>query len=174
MRATWCCVKLTKQTNWRSYLVDSGYSERLQQNCSQLVNTNWGSNGWNAAAAQAVRRPFVGKEFVFLKPKEGKYDHTVSPRLCQSSHSTQLLISQQLVPVCLHAMGAIKVDVVTHLGAQQDLAGADYILVEDRDTKRTLPTWVTKSERTGNIQWLKQCLVRTLITAWYELLSDGP
>ena len=69
---------LITQTDWRSYLVDSGFSEKLRQNCSQLIDTTWGSTGWNAATAQAMRRPFIGKHFVFLKPLEKRYEYTVS------------------------------------------------------------------------------------------------
>jgi len=58
------------QVDWRSYLVESGFSERLQQHCSQVVNGRWGGQGWNAATAQAERRPFMGKRFLFLEPLE--------------------------------------------------------------------------------------------------------
>jgi hypothetical protein len=56
--------------DWRSYLVASGYSERLQQHCSQVVDGHWGGQGWNAATAQAERRPFLNKRFLFLEPLE--------------------------------------------------------------------------------------------------------
>lgn len=66
--------------DWRSYLVASGFSERLQQHCSQVVSGTWGSPGWNAAIAQAERRPFVGKRFLFLEPKTKKDIKVHSPR----------------------------------------------------------------------------------------------
>jgi hypothetical protein len=56
--------------DWRSYLVASGYSDRLQQHCSQVVDGHWGGQGWNAATAQAERRPFLNKRFLFLEPLE--------------------------------------------------------------------------------------------------------
>lgn len=52
--------------------MESGFSEKFNQHCSQVIDGSWGKKGWNAATAEAERRPFLGKTFLFLEPS-GKY-----------------------------------------------------------------------------------------------------
>jgi hypothetical protein len=143
--------------DWRSYLVASGFSERLQQHCSQVVDGHWGGQGWNAATAQAERRPFLNKRFLFLEPLE-KEKREIKVSLIVRSIGLELT-KQRLILVCLHAMGAVAVDTVQAINSIKDTAGYDYVLVEDREKKRDLPTWLKGLNRTCNIPWLKQCLV---------------
>lgn len=145
-----------EQVDWRSYLVESGFSERLQQHCSQVINGTWGSEGWNAGVAQAERRPFMGKRFLFLEPRDKR---EIKVRLQCRARRTIELTDQRLILVCLHAMGAVAVDCVQNLTSAKETDGYDFVLVEDRDKKRELPDWLIHLEQACNIPWLKQCLV---------------
>lgn len=91
-------------------------------------------------------------------------------------------MSQKLVLVCLHTMGASNVEVVNTLGSPQVAEQYDYVLVEDRDEKRELPAWARSTSNVCNIQWLKQCLVSKLpcvtwcrrrgrVTDWIQVMG---
>jgi hypothetical protein len=62
-------AKAHTKTDWRSFLVDAGYSDQLGHHMSQLVDPAWGGAEWVSKEANAIRRPFVGKKFLFLEPK---------------------------------------------------------------------------------------------------------
>jgi len=56
-------------------------------------------------------------------------------------------------------MGAIAVDTTQAISSLKETNGYDYVLVEDREKKRDLPSWLKALDRICNIPWLKQCLV---------------
>jgi hypothetical protein len=56
-------------------------------------------------------------------------------------------------------MGATAVDTTQTISSIKDVNGYDYVLVEDREKKRELPSWLKGLDRICNIPWLKQCLV---------------
>jgi hypothetical protein len=66
---------------------------------------------------------------------------------------------QRVILVCLHAMGAVVVDTAQTISSVKETNGYDYVLVEDREKKRDLPSWLKGLDRICNIPWLKQCLV---------------
>lgn len=75
------------QVEWRSYLISPGRSEHLKQDCSQLVDPGWGAEGWDATTARNPRQPFEGKTFLFLRPKERRYEELKASPICSSDFS---------------------------------------------------------------------------------------
>ena len=59
--------------------------------------------------------------------------------------------------VCLHAMGAYKINIVQAITKEMSL-DEDYIMVEDRGNP-SIPKRVMEHDRVCNVPWLKQCLV---------------
>jgi hypothetical protein len=59
--------------------------------------------------------------------------------------------------VCLHAMGAYKINIVQAITKEMSL-DEDYIMVEDRGNP-SIPKRVMEHGRVCNVPWLKQCLV---------------
>ncbi|OCF76510.1 hypothetical protein I204_02206 [Kwoniella mangroviensis CBS 8886] len=134
------------EVEWRSYLISPGFSNYVEHYMSQVVDTRWGEDGWEAHIAGAIRRPLKGKKVMFVLPS-AKYDSL-----------------KRLIPVCAYSMGVEEILLTPNLKSSETTIQDDkwdYILFEDREYKdKVIPTWLSSEEdRLCNIHWLKQCLI---------------
>ncbi|RSH90119.1 hypothetical protein EHS25_001452 [Saitozyma podzolica] len=121
-----------RTVDWQSYLISPGRSEHLKQDCSQLVDPGWGAEGWDATTARNPRQPFEGMSFLFLRPRERRYEELKASPICSS---------------------------VDTIDRYTDLDDFDYILFEHRESKPAIPASVRDDPRTVSTAWLKECLL---------------
>ncbi|WWD00157.1 hypothetical protein V866_007065 [Kwoniella sp. B9012] len=139
-------VDQNEKVDWRSYLISPGFSNYVEHYMSQVVETRWGEDGWEAHTAGPIRRPLKGKKVLFVLPS-AKYDSL-----------------KRLIPVCAYSMGVEEMLLTPNLKSSETTIQDnewDYILFEDREYKdKVIPTWLSSEEdRLCNIHWLKQCLI---------------
>ncbi|WWD08096.1 hypothetical protein V865_006207 [Kwoniella europaea PYCC6329] len=139
-------VDQNEKVDWRSYLISPGFSNYVEHYMSQVVDTHWGEDGWEAHIAGPIRRPLKGKKVLFVLPS-AKYDSL-----------------KRLIPVCAYSMGVEEILLTPNFKSSETTIQDDkwdYILFEDREYKdKIIPTWLSSEEdRLCNIHWLKQCLI---------------
>ncbi|WVW78891.1 hypothetical protein I302_100854 [Kwoniella bestiolae CBS 10118] len=132
--------------DWRSYLISPGFSNYTEHYMSQVVDTNWGEDGWDVHTGGPIRGPLKGKKVLFVLPS-AKNDYL-----------------KRLIPVCAYSMGVEEIHPIANLKSSEPAIQDpkwDYILFEDREYKeKPLPKWLSQEEdRLCNVHWLKQCLI---------------
>ncbi|WVR04340.1 hypothetical protein IAU60_001341 [Kwoniella sp. DSM 27419] len=141
-------IELAEVADWRAYLISPGVSDYIGYAMSQAVDMRWGEDGWDPKYQSPPRRPFKGKQVLFVTPWHRKYDELKS-----------------LVPLCFYLMGVAEFQAVQNLKYNEKIIlddKWDYVLYETRETA-SLPANLQTVNVLCDVYWLKQCLETTLV-----------